>query len=181
MKEITDYWGGWFAGLTDGEGSFSITKRNNKSLCANYQCRFDIRLRDDDRAILEEIRDTLGIGNIYDVSAGTGPGGNGRPLASFVVTAINDCAALVRFFDKYPLKSKKRRDYEIWQETVIELQRPVDCRDPDMLEYYFQMIKEVRRYDVQNELVKPITIDLQLSIEWGENNVRLCQDNCRSR
>lgn len=173
MKEITDYWGGWFAGFTDGEGSFQIIKRNRRSPCANYECRFSIQLRDDDRPILDKIRNTLGFGTTRDKPFYPGATRNARPLTEFYVCAIADCAELVKFFERYPLQAKKQRDFEIWKQAVAELQKPVDCRDPDMLEYYFQMIKEVRRYDGQELPVKPITINLQLTIEWGENNVRI--------
>lgn len=65
MKEITDYWGGWFAGFTDGEGCFTISKRNYENPPTNYLCRFTIRLRDDDKDILEEIHNQLEIGSIF--------------------------------------------------------------------------------------------------------------------
>ena len=66
MKEITDYWAGWFVGLTDGEGCFEIHKNARSNPCTHFQCRFQINLRDDDKAILNEIRDTLDIGKIHD-------------------------------------------------------------------------------------------------------------------
>ena len=163
MKEIDGYWASWFAGFTDGEGCFVIGKQNCDNPCADYQCQFHLRLRDDDKQILEEIRDTLGIGKICNTPADTKHGYNKRPGVVLRVSAIKDCVALVNLFDKYPLRAKKRRDYEIWREAVFELQRPVDLRDSDMLEYYFQMIREVRRYDEQEDLTKPITINLQLS------------------
>lgn len=171
MKEIDDVWRGWFVGLTDGEGSFQIDKRNHRSPGANYHCHFTIALRDDDRAILEEIRDTLGIGKIYDKPDRSTLTCKKRPQVEYRVGTIADCAELVKLFDTYPLRAKKRRDFEIWKQAVAELQKPVDCRDPDLLEYYFHAIKAVRQYEPVEPLARPITINLQLSIEWGETNV----------
>lgn len=166
MKEIDDLWGSWFAGFADGEGCFTIGKRNDKNPCACYRCRFIINLRDDDRAILEEIRDTLEMGVRYDKPASTYGGRNGQPSTVFQLQSINDCAELVKLFERYPLRAKKRHDFEIWKQAVAELQKPLDCRDPLMLDYYFCKIKEVRQYEAQDELEQPIIIDLQLTLKF---------------
>lgn len=171
MKEITDYWAGWFAGFTDGEGCFLIGKRNHHSPCASYECRFSIQLRDDDRPILDKIRNTLGFGTTRDKPFYPGATRNARPLTEFYVCAIADCAELVKFFERYPLQAKKQRDFAIWKQAVAELQKPLDCRDADLLDYYFHAIKAVRQYEPVEPLARPITINLQLSIEWGETHV----------
>lgn len=166
MNEITDYWGGWLAGFTDGEGCFRIAKQDEVNPCACYGCRFKINLRDDDKAILQEIQDTLGIGRIYDGLASTNAGLNHQALACFQVSAIADCAEIVKIFEKYPLRAKKQRDFEIWKQAVAELQKPIGCRNSDMLEYYFCKIKEVRQYNVQEELSKPKIKEIQLIIKF---------------
>lgn len=168
MKEIDGYWASWFAGFTDGEGCFIIGRDNRGSPGAKYRCRFKIDLRDDDKVILDEIHETLGMGVVRDKLACLNDGRNRRRQARFDINAINECAELVKVFDKYPLRAKKQRDFEIWKEAVAELQRPIDYRDPDMLEYYFEMIKEIRWYDEQEELVKPITVNLQLTFDFHE-------------
>lgn len=168
MKVITVEFGSWFAGFTDGEGSFQIIKRNRRSPCANYECRFSIQLRDDDRPILDEIRNTLGFGTTRDKPFYPGATCNARPLAEFYVCAVKDCAKLAMMFETYPLRAKKRHDFEVWKQAVAELTKPADCRDPLMLDYYFHHIKEVRQYDEQEALVKPITINLQLTIDFNE-------------
>lgn len=164
--EITDYWGGWFVGFTDGEGCFTINKRNHENSCINYRCRFQITLRDDDRAILEEIRDILGIGRISDCLASTHGNVHHRPTTEFYVNAIADCAKLVEIFERYPLRAKKQRDYSIWRCAVVELQKPVSYRNAKLLEYYFQEIKRVRKYDKQPELEKPMIVESQLMIDF---------------
>lgn len=164
MKEITDYWGGFLAGFTAGEGSFCIAKYNHDNSRINYSCRFEISLRDDDRAILEEIQRRLGIGTIYDRPARIRNGHNTQPQTAFYVCAIDECAELVELFEKYPLRAKKKRDFEIWKQAVAELQKAVDCRDADQLEYYFLKIREVRQYDERDELTRPTIVDLQLTL-----------------
>lgn len=168
MKEITAHWAGCFAGVTAGEGCFVIAKYGRDNPCANHYCRFQIAFRDDDQAYLKEIQHTLQIGKIHDRPARHRPGCNTQPQVSFHVSAIEECVQLVRFFEKYPIPCKKRRDFEIWKEAVFELRKPADCRNADLLEYYRLKLKEIREYDEQEALVKPITIDLQLTINFDE-------------
>lgn len=163
---FTDCWYSWFVGLTDGEGSFVIGKDNRNNRQAAYHCRFFLQLRDDDKSTIEEIRDTLGVGNIFDEPARTRGSYNQRPLTRFQVGAIKDCAELVKIFDWYPSRAKKKRDYSIWRSAVIELQKPVAHRNGDLLEYYFQEIRRVREYEKQPELEKPVIVDTQLLIEF---------------
>lgn len=168
MKEIDRDWGNWFAGFTDGEGSFLINKRYRNNPCGDYQCRFAIQLRDDDRVILEEIHETLGLGTLYDRPANTRGGHNCQPSTMFHVATINDCAELVKVFDKYPLRAKKKRDFDIWKTAVGEVQKPIDERDAELLEYCYQEIREVRKYGRREVLVIPKKIELQLSIEFAD-------------
>lgn len=168
MKEIDDVWRGWFVGFVDGEGCFLICKYNYDNPRANYRCRFTIGLRDDDRAILEEIRETLGLGTIYDYPANISDGRNTQPSTAFYVCAIKDCAALVTLFETYPLRAKKRQDFDVWKLAVAEQSKPVDERDPLMLDYYFHKIREVRKYDEQAELSMPKIKELQLIIKYED-------------
>lgn len=168
MRDITEFWAGCFAGFTAGEGCFIIDKQNTRNPRANYYCRFDIGLRDDDRAYLKEIQHILQMGKIYDRPARTNDGHNRQPQALFVIAAIEDCVQLVRFFEKSPIPGKKQNDFAIWKQAVFELQKPWDCRDADLLDYYYHAIRAVRQYDEQDELVKPITVNLQLTIEGCE-------------
>lgn len=166
MKEITDAFGNWLAGFTDGEGCFAIHKDNRHSSCAKYRCLFEISLRDDDKAVLFKIRNMLRIGIIYARPVQTSGSCNTRPQTVFYVSAIGDCAKLVKVFSKYSLQAKKQRDFAIWKQAVKELQKPFKRRDADLLEYYFLKIRQVRQYEAQEELPKPKKIELQLSIEF---------------
>jgi len=166
MKEITDAEGYWLAGFTAGEGCFSFRKNNHDNPRTNYGCQFQIRLRDDDRAILEELRETLGIGNIHDRPVHISDSFNRQPQTIFQVQAIAECAELVKVFKKYPLRAKKGKDFEIWARMVRELQKPIDCRDAELLDYYYLKIKEVRQYEKQAELVEPKLKEVQLIFKY---------------
>ena len=173
MKEIEDDtvatasrdFGNWFAGFTDGEGHFAIQNRGRDNMRANYKCRFRIQLRDDDRPILEAIHETLGIGSIYNRPVYDG-NPNVHTSSVFQVDALKECVELVCLFEKYPLRAKKQQDFAIWKQAVEELQNPIYCRNPDLLEYYCLKIKEVRQYEKQDKLAQPTIKKLQLTIEF---------------
>lgn len=162
-RKITDDWGSWFAGFTDGEGCFYIGKDKRGSPSGKYNCRFKIDLRDDDKAILEEICSTLGIGGTCDSSAYLN---DGKGRHRFGVSAIADCVKLVEVFERFTLRAKKGRDFSIWRCAVVELQKPVFDRNADLLEYYFHRIKEVRQYEKQDDIPKPIIVETQLMIDF---------------
>lgn len=109
--------GYWLAGFTDGEGHFRVQKHERGS----HTCVFQIKVRDDDRAVLERIKRFVGAGAIY---SGDGSG-NANPQCAFVVQDKEGCARLVALFRKYPLTAKKALDFEVWAEAVEEwLGRP---------------------------------------------------------
>jgi len=59
--DIPDGFGNWFAGFVDGDGCFLINARGDG-------CTLEISLRGDDQAVLHQIRNALGVGNLYNVS-----------------------------------------------------------------------------------------------------------------
>lgn len=104
----------WLAGFIDGEGTFYI--RRNPA--GNYHCSFRLTVRDDDNAIMEEIRDRVGIGTIQWVPKRTA--NNGNPQTCWSVNAKAECLRLVDVLDAHPLRAKKSRDYAIWRTAVMD-------------------------------------------------------------
>jgi hypothetical protein len=106
----------WFAGFTDGEGSFSITRRVERGKNRyGYTCSFQLRLRADDYKILVEVRNKVGVGNIYADRDHS----RLNPTVVYAVSAREDCRVLVDIFDKYPLRAKKASDFAIWRLAVL--------------------------------------------------------------
>ncbi len=54
----------YIIGLVDGEGSFSVRIPNNKRR-AKIELTFSLKLRHQDKEILQELQDFFGCGNIY--------------------------------------------------------------------------------------------------------------------
>lgn len=113
-----DAFGHWLSGFVDGEGSFNVeTSGMRKGIATSgYCCRFTIQLRFDDRPILEEIARFLGCGQLYNRKQR----GTSKPAAVLFVRRINDIIErLIPHFNRYPLRAKKSRDFEIFREAAI--------------------------------------------------------------
>lgn len=100
----------WFAGFADGEACFVIARRTDRP--AGVSVRFQLALRSDDLSVLEQLQAVFG-GTLRVV-----PHAHGKPQAHWNVIAKRDLAELVRYFDRFPLRAKKARDYAIWRRAV---------------------------------------------------------------
>ena len=134
--------GYWFSGLVDGEGCFSIAATPK----AGWRCDFIIKLRADDRPMLERIRDELDMGRVTE---GEHSSENGKPWARWTVTRKPDLVRLTEIFDEFRLRSKKARDYAIWREAVIHWansDKPVDWWP---IEQAFINLESVREFSAK--------------------------------
>lgn len=109
-----DGFGDWFAGFVDGEGCFLVY--GGTAAKPEHSCRLVIEVRADERAVLEEIQSRLGIGKIQSLPKRRTP--TSAPLLRWYVSSKSDCALLVTILDRFPLRAKKRADYEVWRRAV---------------------------------------------------------------
>ena len=120
---ISDDFGYWLAGLIDGEGCFHIKRVGGAG--GSLICTMIVGLRVDDRPILEEVRQATGIGALYEAR---------RPsctLLRWEVTRKAECVELISILDRYPLRTRKARDYALWREAVNTWQLVVARRRAD--------------------------------------------------
>ena len=90
--------------------------------------------------MLEEIKKTLGFGYIRKKNyAGR------NPMTEFTVGHRKELLTLVRLFDRFPLRSRKRKDYEVWRTFVLLHQRPKNAGDP-RVEQLFEDIRSAREF-----------------------------------
>jgi len=135
---ITSDFGNWFAGLVDGEGCFLIhTNCQHKKVY--YYPRFAIHMRLDDIEMLRSIQNTLGVGGIYIQRYS-----DRNPMVTYQVDSVKNCKVIVAIFDKYFLRSKKRREYEIWRLSVLENTRN---------ERIYRELKELKPYNEPSETI----------------------------
>jgi hypothetical protein len=116
--------GHWFTGFADGESCFTIFKykarlrRGSSRHEINRKATFAICLRADDADILLRIQSFFGCGDICH-SRQSYLRGQMNPWVRWSVRKIGDLANIViPHFEKFPLRTKKARDFEIWKQGV---------------------------------------------------------------
>ena len=104
----------WFVvGLTDAEASFVviITKDVSRPLGFVISISFEIGLNKKDLDLLNKVKNTLGVGNIYF--------NKDDDTYKFKVSNITDInEIIIPFFKKYPLMTQKRADFEIFVKII---------------------------------------------------------------
>ena len=105
----------YVVGLTDGEGCFYAGIRYPKGAhkTVRVEPHFYIKLRGDDLPVLEEVKQTFGCGAIYYQNEKRE---NHSACYRFEINALRDIKEkLIPFFEKYPLHSKKQREFELFK------------------------------------------------------------------
>jgi hypothetical protein len=111
--------GFWLAGLIDGEGCFDVKKLHQPS--------FGIALREDDHEVLSYCLRTLGVGTVR-IERKKPPRGQRRVW--WRLENLEACLRLVVLLDRYPLRTKKLRDFVLWRQVVL-----VQCGRPRFTHY----------------------------------------------
>lgn len=106
-----DAFGNWLAGFTDGEGNFQMTPNHSRS--------FRINLREDDRTILEEIRNKLGCGIIHFLRKSKYNSNTRDQYQYTVATFVDLVNIIIPIFDKFHLRAKKQTDYLNWRISIL--------------------------------------------------------------
>jgi hypothetical protein len=102
----------WFiTGFTDGEGCFScsVLKSSSYKFGWEVQLNFQIKLHVKDYPLLLAIQHSLG---------GIGTVSSNQSICAFRVRKFQEVVEVVKFFDKYPLISRKRGDYLLFKQIV---------------------------------------------------------------
>lgn len=112
----------YITGLVDGQGSFSFYVRNpndskQTKRRTNVEARFYIKVVEEDKKILYEVKDFFRCGNVYlqrDSRA------NHQHCYRYEVTNRKDLEAIIiPFFLRYPLQTAtKKKDFHLFSELV---------------------------------------------------------------
>ena len=106
----------YITGLVDGEGSFSVSIQKDPTHRLGYRLKpsFSLGLHKEDLPILNEIRKNLNCGTIYF----------NKNMAQLKVEDIESLVSkVIPFFEKYPLRAKKKDDFEIFKKVVLIMSR----------------------------------------------------------
>lgn len=101
----------YIVGFVDGEGCFCISINRNGLRLPEVRLLFEIELREDDREILEKIRESFDCGNIYHLDYARYQ--KWRPHVKYKVSNFSDIyTKIIPFFKQYPLQAKKLQSFE---------------------------------------------------------------------
>jgi hypothetical protein len=132
------------AGFLDAEGSFGISGNNGGR---NWQCAMTVAVRLDDGDVLADLCRSSGLGRLSSKR----PRRGSRAQMVWSIASKAECVALVRLLRRFPLRARKRRDFEIWSKAVDRwAASPYETRrdrsfHPDMAEAV-DRLRNVRRY-----------------------------------
>jgi|SRR5579864_8644141 len=117
--DVSDAFGYWFMGFFDGEGTITLFTRpcTANPRYSEYRMSVKIMVRDDDANTIYHIKNNLKVGCVHHT---TRKQGTINPTIAFIVEDIKDLTEVViPLFDRYPLYTKKAKEYTIWKSIVI--------------------------------------------------------------
>jgi len=161
LDELDPVWCCWLIGLVDGEGSPQLKYQKER-----YWMDLSIKLRDDEKPMLDMIRHTLGRGHFYWQPTGGEQLKYSRPQCVLRFHSAADIRFLIALFERYPLRSKKKHIFPLWAQARKELDKPPLTRDLSYLKYLHKAIRAARQYaQPLIEPYKPEGIQLSINIE----------------
>ena len=100
----------WVTGFVDGEGCFHVSVTQNKNYKLGWRPRqhFLITQHVRDRALLERIRNVLGVGKIFR---------NSPQTLQLKVESLKELEAVINHFDQFPLFTQKRSDFRFFRKV----------------------------------------------------------------
>jgi hypothetical protein len=112
----------YVVGFVDGEGCFSISLNRKQNRIPEVRLIFEIELREDDKDILERIKDLLDCGNIYHLNYARYA--KWRPHVKYKVSNFKDISEkIIPFFQKYPLQAKKQFQFQKFCQVAEMMKR----------------------------------------------------------
>jgi len=108
----------FITGFSDAESTFVIKISRDRRTETGWRIDpvFEIGLNEKDLALLEKIQSFFAVGGIRRNKVNNS--------VVFAVQSIKDLATvIIPYFDKFPLISQKRADYELFKQVVVRMIR----------------------------------------------------------
>ncbi len=101
----------WITGFVDGEGCFYVGINRIEKMSLGWQVLPEFRVTQHERdvVLLERIRDDFGFGSVRP---------NHGDRMDYRVRGLDNLNEVVEFFERHPLQSKKRSDFETFAEII---------------------------------------------------------------
>ncbi len=123
QQERQDYYLGWITGFVDGEGCFSVGVFRNKILKNGWQVFPEFVVTQGEKSLfaLEELQKFFECGKIF---INTRYDNHREPLYRYCVRSTKDIREkIIPFFQKYPLRTAKRDDFERFVKILGMMER----------------------------------------------------------
>ena len=103
----------WITGFVDGEGCFHVSVNENETMKCGYQVlpEFTVVQHERDVAVLHALKAHFGCGVVRK--------NHGDRMAYRVRALDHLLDRIVPFFVKYPLKTRKRTDFEKFRDVLL--------------------------------------------------------------
>jgi len=131
---------GWIAGITDGEGSFTVSLLSNSPA---FRIRYILTQKwESNKCILEHImklfnkKEGVSIGSVVPHSA--------FDVWEYRINGLKNCKEIFPYFDKYGLKSKKKESYYKWKIIHTRLLEK-DHLDPNLRLELIDLAKQINK------------------------------------
>lgn len=133
----------WVTGFVDAEGCFGA------HVCKNYKTKFGYQFQvgltvtqhKQDKNFLEQLKDRLGCGYVVPGKGKKDPTGN---CYQFRVRQLDDLISkVIPFFEKYPLQTKKKEQFNYFREVCFLLQQKVHL-NPEGFQKCFELVSNCK-------------------------------------
>ncbi len=126
----------YIVGLTDGEGCFYVDVRppdkRYQRVKTGIETHFYIKLREDDYSLLKEVKNYFKCGGVYFQKEKRK---NHSACYRFGISSQKDVhEVLIPFFDKYQLKSEKKKNYLIFRKIAKMVREGLHRNDESLKE-----------------------------------------------
>jgi hypothetical protein len=134
----------YIVGLIDGEGSFYVRLNKDKRRRVKVELKFSVKLRHQDKEILEQLKSFFDCGNIY-IQNDKRP--NHETCYRFEVNDRSDIfTKIIPFFEtNSPRIQSRQRDFELFKQIADSLQKEtVDLEKIQVLKSQMHWARSIR-------------------------------------
>jgi hypothetical protein len=156
-------WCNWFAGFVDGEGCFSILCSDTKYKRFNLMLQISIRI--DDKPVIQDILDKLKVGSTMIRDSPAIWRGCRMAQVRWKISHLRDILnVVIPLFEKYPLRTKKAKEFELWRQAafILKQNRWRPNRDLVEVEKLREQIMFIHR-PYNHSALDPKTASLQIA------------------
>jgi hypothetical protein len=132
-------WLPYLAGFVTAEGHLSLNRPDPKS--DRVSPKLTVRLRADDKPLLEQLQARTGVGRIYEYARK-----GGLPIVQWVIFNRLDLHRIVELLDASPPRGRKLAEYQLWREGVRICNDSLGGKQPVEIRSIARRLKELRAY-----------------------------------